>query len=493
MRSLEEMLVSGSDSRLKVDTKTGLNRYGCSPAPCLDTHSFSSSTASSISPEAFRRVQAEYESFQTASCPKRKLDTQMETLRQNLKRILGLPDTETEIVFSPSGTDSTLHALSLIHALTGSLALDCLLTASDETGSGVPLALSGRHFSDRTSEGISVTPGEGIAGLGGEVTLISLPRRSAGGVLRPPSCLDQDIWEAAEHSAAAGRPVLLQVMDSSKLGASGPSAECLRHIQRRFSGLVYVIVDACQMRLSRERLKSHLDQGHFVLSSGSKFFTGPPFSGALLVPSAFATKLKTLPLSAPGLRDYTSRNAWPSSWTALRGSLPNRVNFGQYFRWTAALVEMEAYFAVPLEFRRRVLAEFETLTTALIQNQAPDFLLLEANHSAEHQDGSEMDARTIFPFLVRHDSRWMSYADTTTLYQALTAAHCHVGQPVRIPLRDGQDAGALRICADARLVSQLWADAQTNPRTVGLASQRQQICEILAAARLAAQQIGSAA
>ena len=44
---------------------------------------------------------------------------------------------------------------------------------------------------------------------------------------------------------------------------------------------------------------------------------------------------------------------------------------------------------------------------------------------------------------------------TTALYQALTAARCHVGQPVRIALRYGEDAGALRICADARLVSQL--------------------------------------
>ena len=486
MRSLEEMLVSGSDARLSLDAETGLNRYGCAPAPRLGTLSFSSSTASSISPEAFRRVKCEYENLQAAPCPKRHLDAQMETLRQNLKGILGLAGTEMEVVFSPSGTDSTLHALFLVRAVSGNTPLDCLLTASDETGSGVPPALSGRHFSGCTAAGISVAQGETISGLGGDVRLISLPRRSAGGVLRPPSCLDQDIWEAVERSVEAGRHVLLQVMDSSKLGAAGPSAECLRRIQAQYKNRVHMVVDACQMRLSRERLKNHLAQGHLVLISGSKFFTGPPFSGALLVPSSF----KPLPSGLFGLRDYTSRNDWPSAWTALRGALPDRANFGQYLRWTAALAEMEAYFAVPFAFRRRVLAAFEELATSLIQNQAPDLLLLDDDQCAKSKDGSEMDARTIFPFLVRHRSRWMSYADMATLYKALTAAYCHVGQPVRIPLRQGEDAGALRICADARLVSQLWAEYQANSNALNLARQEQEIGRILAeTARIAQKQI----
>ena len=386
MRRLEEILVSGSDARLTVGTDTGRNRYGCAPAPRLGALSYGSSTASSISPEAFRRVQCEYENFQTAPCPKRYLDAQMETLRQNLKNVLGLA--ETDLVFSPSGTDSTLHALFLVRAIGNNAPLDCILTASDETGTGVPLALSGRHFSGCTSAGVSVTEGETISGLGDNVRLVSLPRRSAGGVLRPPSCLDQDIWEAVERSAEAGRHVLLQVMDSSKLGAAGPSAECLRRIQRQFAGSVQIVVDACQMRLSRERLQNHLAQGHWVLISGSKFFTGPPFSGALLIPAAFGAPLKTLPT---GLRDYTSRTDWPPSWTVLRGSLPSRANFGQYLRWTAALAEMEAYFAVPLEFRRRVLAEFESLATALIGSQIPDFLLLEDNQ--KDKDGLR-DGRT---------------------------------------------------------------------------------------------------
>ena len=42
------------------------------------------------------------------------------------------------------------------------------------------------------------------------------------------------------------------------------------------------------MRLGRTRLQKYLDRGYLVLVTGSKFFTGPPFSGALLVPSALA-------------------------------------------------------------------------------------------------------------------------------------------------------------------------------------------------------------
>src|SRR5512140_3009025 len=62
-------------------------------------------------------------------------------------------------------------------------------------------------------------------------------------------------------------------------------------IRRCGSDRVQVVVDACQMRLGRPRLRKYLDRGCMVIVTGSKFFTGPPFSVALLVPAGFAGAL----------------------------------------------------------------------------------------------------------------------------------------------------------------------------------------------------------
>ena len=53
---LERILATGGDSRLTVDLKTGLNRYGTVPRPRPEAVHFSSSTASSISDYGFTRA-----------------------------------------------------------------------------------------------------------------------------------------------------------------------------------------------------------------------------------------------------------------------------------------------------------------------------------------------------------------------------------------------------------------------------------------------------
>ena len=105
---------------------------------------------------------------------------------------------------------------------------------------------------------------------------------------------------AIEASVADGNRVLLQIMDLSKLGWRAPSDQCLDEIAARWPGRVQVVVDACQMRLGRPRLKQYLDRGYLVIVTGSKFFTGPPFSGALLVPAGLAETIDAIGEIAPG-------------------------------------------------------------------------------------------------------------------------------------------------------------------------------------------------
>src|SRR6185437_3547076 len=167
-------------------------------------------------------------------------------------------------------------------------------------------------------------------------------------------------------------------------------------------------------RLSRKRLARHLAQGHMVLITGSKFFTGPPFSGALLVPQALARRLGTAAGFPPSLRDYTSRSDWPLAWGGLRAGLGERANLGQLLRWVAAAQEMRDYFAVPDAFRRYALARFAEIVPGLIASEETLELLPEQARlgaGAEPDADEEMAARTIFPFLVRRAGHVLAPAE----------------------------------------------------------------------------------
>lgn len=51
------------------------------------------------------------------------------------------------------------------------------------------------------------------------------------------------------------------------------------------------VVDACQGRFEIDWLNDVIGKNAIVLITGSKFFRGPPFSGAVLVPPPIMKKL----------------------------------------------------------------------------------------------------------------------------------------------------------------------------------------------------------
>jgi hypothetical protein len=267
-------------------------------------------------------------------------------------------------------------------------------------------------------------------------------------------------------------------MDSSKFGWRAPSEPCLDEISLRWPDQVQIVVDACQMRLGRTRLRKYLDRGYLVIVTGSKFFTGPPFSGALLVPSALAPDFEAAGGIAPGLLEYTSRSDWPKNWPGLRSRFPVRANLGQWLRWEAALEEIRAYYGVPDEFRLKALTTFGEGVEWIIAS-SPSLRLLppQPRREGEGADDDELSQRTIFPFVIRHGDRALSLEQCKKLYRALgrdaadvvsadaaavAAKRCLIGQPVALGCGEGQPVAALRICAGARLVTEAWSsDADT--------------------------------
>jgi len=479
---LNLLLAAGGDTRLTINPASGLNEYGCQPSPCPDTLSFSSSTATSISARAYHRAEAARDTLMRSAIEvgiEAAFDARVEAMRAELKAHLGLAPDLADVVFSPSGTDSQLQALFLARALLGP-DLVTVVVAADQTGSGTVNTARGCHFSVATANGSRVQKGEPIAGLTGALTSVTLPLFDGAGQAHSAVASDTMVFDAVERVVAGGSKVLLQVMDASKFGWRAPSDECLEAITARWSDDVQVVVDACQMRIGRPRLRKYLARGYIVIVTGSKFFTGPPFSGALLVPGKFASALDSTSAVPEGLLEYISRSDWPQNWPLLRARFPVRTNFGQWLRWEAAIEEIGAYYRVPDSFRNAALKTFGQAVERLIA-ASPWLDLLPWQERPLDDADEELAGRTIFSFVIRRGEGIASLSECRTLYRALaghvapgdlkpSAQACLIGQPVAlgIPLgRDSSPSAALRISASARLVSEAWSsDTETAHRNL---------------------------
>lgn len=463
---LDRLLAAGGDSRLTINPASGLNEYGCQPTPCPETLSFSSSTATSISERAYHRAQAAREDLMRSAIDvgmDAAFDDRVEEMRDELRGHLGLAPPLADVVFSPSGTDSQLQALFLARTLLGP-ELVTVVVAADQTGSGTINTARGCHFSAATAHGSRVQKGEPIVGLAHAVTSVALPLFDEAGGARCHTASDLMVFDAVERAVAGGGKVLLQVMDSSKFGWRAPSDTCLEAITARWPGEVQIVVDACQMRLGRARLKRYLERGYLVIVTGSKFFTGPPFSGAVLVPGALARHLDAAGAIPPGLLEYNSCSDWPQNWPVLRARFPVRTNFGQWLRWEAAIEEIGAYYRVPDSFRKMALTTFGQAVERLIA-ASPSLDLLPSQARPLDAADEELAQRTIFSFTVRHGDGLRSLSDCRTLYRALAghtgdlkpaAQASLIGQPVALG-RDPSPPAALRVSAGARLVSEAWS------------------------------------
>jgi len=470
---LHDLLACGGDPRLTVDPAHGLNHYGCRPRPSPQTWNFASSTASQVSERAYERAGLAREELMRSAITAgldAAFDARIEEMRWELRAHLQLSAAEVDVIFSPSGTDSQLHALFLARSLLGP-ALTTIIVGSDQTGSGTAYTARGRHFSTLTASERPVRKDAPIDGLSGDSVEVPLFGRARD--IRARADGDAAVLDAIDAAVANGASVLLQIMDSSKLGWRSPSEACLDEIANRWPDQVWIVVDACQMRLSRRRMRTYLDRGYMVLITGSKYFGGPAFSGALLVPAGLSRSLDRGEAIAPGFLDYASRSDWPKRWGALRSRFESRPNLGQWLRWEAALEEIRAYYGVPDAFRARALRELQAGIESLIM-LSPSLRLIGSGAKACGTEDEEFAHATIFPFTINRHRGPLSTDQCRVVYRALAqdlreaiggseadravaARCCLIGQPVRIEMRDEKPTAALRLCVGARLVTETWS------------------------------------
>ena len=468
--------MEGGDARI-APGPDGLNKYGCRPLPDPGLVALGSSTASVVSEAGFAaadrlrdKLSLEAETGATLYA------SELERVRSELLGLCGISDLAgVAAVFAASGTDVHLIAAQLAGAGTASPAL-AIMTEAGETGSGVPAALAGRHFSAHAALGGEVAAGTPIAG-GTALEVATVPVRLPDGTARPAADVDAEV--EAMVTTAAGRRVLLTLVDVSKSGLIAPSPGCVAALQRRLPESVEVLVDACQFRIAPATLRAYLQRGFMVALTGSKFVAGPSFSGVLLMPPQVAERLRGRALP-PALRAYSSRAEWPRDWDSA-GVLDDVANFGLLLRWEAALEELRALRALPEAQVARFLQAFaEAVQERLASDPLFEPLPVPQIDRRPLIETTSWDhIQTIFPFLLYHPDSGagkmpLSRTETAQVYRLLQTdldipgarMRFQLGQPVACGSRDGVPVSALRLCASARLVVEAQGEDGRNAAAV---------------------------
>ncbi|MFL9924039.1 hypothetical protein PQR62_07180 [Herbaspirillum lusitanum] len=435
--SSSELLVAGGDERIRPLAGQRCNKYGISPGPATASVEFSSSTASHISADAFAAV----ESLRARLCNApgeaamhALYQQEFSRIRSGFFELCGLQQAEhagTGWIVAESGTDAHFSAVRLA-ALRFRQPFRIVMPEFIETGRAVCDTL-------RKPNGVD---GATVADI------VEVRLRNADGSLRSIGEIDRDFHTAALVALAQDIPVLLIRADESKTGCRAPSADLLHMLVKAAPERVAVLIDACQLRISRGSLRGYLVNNYMVALTASKFFAAPSFCGALMVPPAWRA----------GLEEITRADAC---------SQPS-PNPGLLARWEAGLHTMQQYFAIPAALRQLLIARFGQAVHAAIQ-ACPGFDLLArsagvaANANTQDADAGDVNAATLFAFRVRRvaPSRHLTSLEMEQAYRTLQQSrHANgssylLGQPVACGSQDFQRTQCLRISLSATMVIEL--------------------------------------
>lgn len=463
---LEWLLKAGGDGRLVVNPATGLNRYGVCPRPRPEAVHFSSSTASAISDYGFLFCDLLRRGLLDACLSGKQglRQAAADATGRELCALTGLNEQEADVAIMASGTDAELLTVLLSMAGAKGGEVTNVLIAPEESGKGLVLAGAGEYFDDVSATGAPVKKGVPVV-TDRKVTLRQVAIRDDGCKVRPMAEVDADFLAEARQALAQGHHVLAHVLLGSKTGLIAPSDAAVAALTSEAPQRVDVAVDACQMRSDFLELGEFVRRGWMVQVSGSKFLTGPPFSGALIIPAAMrerAGEFREILRMAPGAGRADDWCAW---WSAQLPAVPGTGSYGPILRWLPALLEARLYEAVPHQARD---AYLESFRAALL----PRFVHSEYFHPLDHEITGESTALlsrlSIIAFQVmgrKADGTLESLNDRQCTWifeklnqditpllpqlgpeqRAAAALPCHIGQPVIL-------AGSRRKLAFLRLV-----------------------------------------
>jgi len=457
---LSSWMEAGGDRRQVADPQTGLTKYRVTLGPRPGV-ALGSCTASWPGTRAWRAMDAELERWREAPVPQAAVEGTALSIRRRLRALMEIPPS-APLVLSPSGTDAIYMVTAL--ALQGVERVHHLVVGASELGGGTVRASAGRTFSDRVPHPVSadaVSVGQPVVGLQGRTAATPVYLRDEHGERRALDQVDAEVAGLARSVAAEGARVVVHLVAHSKTGLRAPSVEALVDLQEELGDRLVVLVDAAQGRVAPRDVRHALELGFMVLWTGSKFYSGPPFSSALFVPTRFEADPGALP---EGLSLWLAAYDLPREWAQARASLRVQANPGLLLRWVGGLEETEAYHAIPEDRRGRV---YHTFAGAVLESFGPSHrVLLDMPRPPVHRLATGLGAYpSVFGFRVRDDLGWLDAdalkrvhalldTDLSELEPAL-GGRFHVGQPVSLGPPDQGVEAVLRVALGSRLVTEL--------------------------------------
>ncbi|MEZ5167516.1 MAG: hypothetical protein R2695_13875 [Acidimicrobiales bacterium] len=408
-------MAANGDSRHTLGAR-GRTRYGNQYEPEPGLLTFGSCTASTISPEghaAAHRLHGWTAALEPA-LQAQAIDDLYERVRTEIVANVAMSHAATvEVVITPSGTDAEFVPLLL--SLADDRDLTTILVGAAEAGSGTANAAAALHFDPVAPSGRAVEVGAPVdERTAARVRSEHIGIRESDGSPRDESAIDDDVRRVAEAAVAADRNVLVHVIAHSKTGVHAPSLPTVHQLVAAHPGRINVVIDAAQGRFSRRGLSDSLDRGYLTMTTGSKFFGGSPFAGAVLVPAspvAGASRPPTLLMATrnriasfpPGFSDYFTASMLPRSWRPARASLREWANVGVLVRWWAALAEIRDYYSVPARLRLEVLRHCQTTWPAAIDAARGLELTVIPPPLVENDVDRLLESKTtVFPFRCLH-------------------------------------------------------------------------------------------
>ncbi|DBA03615.1 TPA: hypothetical protein N0F65_006794 [Lagenidium giganteum] len=507
----ESLLIRGSDERSVLCSHTKTNKYNGSTIPFKCDIARASCTCSSITLDGFERCEKLRQELLLNSLsinPNSRsstdyFDQKMSEVRTRIAACLGVTDLVQDdtmrVLLTPSGTDAELLATSAalarlfsgLECVGGNRKVTCVISAQGEIGRGSSSAAGGKHFSSLTPSGEPAQPGASLRRYSTDlVEVLKLAGRDESGNI---NCFNDHIIQTVarilDNDVGGNNVVLLHVVMGSKTGYSCPTLEMVDYLVSQYPHRVLVVIDACQMRVQAEAFRVFAQKGYITLITGSKFFGGAPFCGAVLMPVRCVYEMEATAveeyaeLCHPlGLEDYFSKYDFHKSMKHVRARMGTFMNVGLLLRWESALANMEPYFQIPsttvddicrmyvyqckamlrtwgpmIELLRDPVARAPTAASAMAAisgGMAPikpldsivSFKVLDAT-TQEHLDVNQL--RDLHSLLSKDLSATLRKAE----HADLAKQRCLLGQPVQLGKLKG---GVLRIALGADMVNRIY-------------------------------------
>lgn len=467
---------NGGDARISLDEISGLNKYGCRPYPKFSI-SYSSCTSNTISFSAFAFIESYLHKLQQHYSNSGSYDflaNEYDSVREKIKSFYEVPSS-TDVLIGSSGTDLELLVLAIALSSQQKKVQNILLEAN-EVGSGAINAAKGQYFSIKTPLGVDCEIGQPIDGFKQDnISFYNIKARNKDGNLYKSSAIEEKIIERIEDALSKDFRPVVHTIHRSKTGLIIPSFDFFLKLSETYGDKIDLVVDACQGRISIHMINQYLSYNASVLITGSKFYSCPPFAGALLLPEKMTKRVKKKSSLPNGLREFYTQHEFPESWFPVTKNFSKQANLGLLLRWKVAIFEMNKIFQIPNNRIEFVIRAFQAATKKMAERSnfinLHNIATVTSAHKVPFPTKSPFELNSILTFSINmpHGLAF-SFDDAKILHQALytdlsdifgddskiMSTPIYLGQPVKVKRsKSDQWCGSLRIALSSNLISEI--------------------------------------